>query len=138
MSPLANFKTWLLSDWGDPNFLTRLGVPRVVVSVVEYLLIPGLIYLSVRAFGNGDALRALALAAQNYFFWIGYASLYVCILTDVYLDGIYDLKDIPAAEKFRVARQNWGNPVMKAYWISLIVSLCGFFVGGLQFMGRLK
>jgi hypothetical protein len=62
----------------------------------------------------------------------------VFALTGTYLESVYGLAGRPADDKFRVIRQNWKNPFVKIYWLSLVISAAALFIGGFQISHQLS
>ena len=139
MSALVPFRKWLWSDWGKPDRLTRLGTPRIIVNLLAYFLAPYLfLFLSLNAYSSGLGNRVLRIFLHNPFLLSWYAAFYVFVVTGQYLESIYGLAGLPADDKFRVMRQNWQNPFMKIYWLSLVISMGALFIGGLQISHQLS
>jgi len=138
MSALVHFGKWLWSDWGKPNRLTRLGIPRIITNLLAYLLVPYLLLLSLNAYSSGLGNRLLPMLSHNPFLLSSYTVFYVCVVTGQYLESIYRLSGRQVDDKFSVMRQSWKDPFVKIFWLSGGISLGALFIGGLQISHQLS
>jgi hypothetical protein len=133
MTSFADFRKWLWSDWGKPNFLTRAGMPRIVTNFLSYLLAPYIsFYLTMRYAPDADK-QSIRLFVHDPFVLLAYAVLYVCAVTDSYLAFSYDRKGLRLDERFRLIKRNWQDPLVKIFWISLLGSMLLLLIGAFHF-----
>jgi hypothetical protein len=138
MSAPVHFGKWLWSDWGKPDWLTRLGIPYFIINLLVYLLVPYLLLMSLNAYSSGLGNRVLPIILHNPFFLSSYAVFYLCSVTGQYLKSMYGLADRRADNKFHVMRQSWKDPFVKLFWLSLVISLAAGIIGGLQISHQLS
>jgi hypothetical protein len=135
MSAFTDFRQWLWSDWGTPNFLTRMGIPRVVTNFLSFLLgFTALYYLTLRYSAAGDR-EKIRLFVHNPFTLAAYAALYIAILTREFLSFKYKVKG-RALEKFM--RENWREPFVRASMFALASTFLLFLMGFLVYRFQLK
>jgi hypothetical protein len=135
MSAITDFQRWLWSDWGTPNFLTRMGIPRVVTNFLSFVLgFIALYYLTLRYAAPGDRER-IRLFVHNPFVLAAYAALYVAILSREFASSKYKVKG-KALDK--VMRENWSEPSVKVSMYALASMLLLFLVGCVLYRFQLK
>jgi hypothetical protein len=134
----AKFWNWLRSDWGSPNFLTRAGIPRIVTNLLTYLLAPIAFYLLTARYVPSADKRRFNLVVHNPFFLFAYATFYVTVVTNWFLEFSYNLKTLRPRERFQVIRQNSRDIFVRIYWISAAVSVFLFLLGTLYFRHQLR
>lgn len=135
MSALTDFRRWLWSDWGRPNFLTRMGIPRIVTNFLSFLL--GFIafgYLQLRYSAAGDRER-FRLLVHNPFILAAYAALYVAILTREFLSFKFKVK---GRTLDKLMRENWSEPFVKVSIFAAGSVLLLFLIGAFVFRSQLK
>jgi hypothetical protein len=138
MERLADFKKWLWSDWGRPNFLTRAGIPRIVTNFVSFLLAPYISFALTLRYAPETDKQSIRLLVHEPLFLLSYAVLYVTMITDSFLKFTYNVKSFPLDERFRFIRQKWQDPFVKIFWVSLLSSMFLFLVGAFHFRHQLK
>jgi hypothetical protein len=135
MSAFTDFQRWVLSDWGRPNFLTSIGVPRIVTNFLGFLLgFVVLVDLQLRFVAPGDK-EKVQVFLHNPFILTAYAALYVAILTREFLSSKYQVKG-RTLDKFM--RENWNEPFVKVSTIALASMFLLFVVGALVYRFQLK
>ncbi|HEY4740400.1 MAG TPA: hypothetical protein VIH76_07390 [Candidatus Acidoferrales bacterium] len=135
MGAFTDFRRWMWSDWGRSNFLTRMGIPRIVTNLLAFMLwFIALYYLQLRfsSAGNREKFR---LFAHNPFILMAYAALYVGILTREFLSFKYKVKG-RTLDKF--IRENWNEPFAKVSMVALASMLLLFLIGFLSLRSQLK
>jgi hypothetical protein len=135
MSAFTDFRRWLWSDWGKPDFLTRMGIPRIVINFLSFLLaFIALYYITLRysATGDREKLRRFVL---NPFILTSYAALSIAILTREFLSCKYNVKG-RALEKFM--RENWREPFVRDSMFALASTFLLFLIGFLVYRFQLK
>ncbi len=138
MTRLADFKTWLWSDWGKPNFLTRAGVPRIVTNFVAFLLAPLISFALTLRFAPETDKQNIRIFVHEPLFLLAYTALYVNILADSFLEFRYNLKNLRPNERFRFIKQKWQDPFVKIFWMSLLSSMFLLLLGAFHFRHQLK
>ena len=135
MSAFADFRKWLWSDWGTPNFLTRMGIPRIVTNFLSFLLgFIALYYLTLRYAAAGDT-EKIHRFVHNPFILAAYASLYLAILSREFVSSKYKVKG-KALDRFM--RQNWSEPFVRVSMFALASMLVLFLVGSVFYRFQLK
>jgi hypothetical protein len=135
MSAFADFRRWLWSDWGRPNFLTRIGIPRIVTNFLSFLLffiLFGYLQLRYSAAGDGERFR---LFVRNPFILASYAALYIAILTREFLSFKFKVTG-RALDKFM--RENWSELFVKVSVFATGSMLLLFLIGAFVFRSQLK
>jgi hypothetical protein len=134
MSAGIEFWNWWTSrDWGKPNSLTRIGVPRLVTNLVAYLLAPYLAYeLTVRWVPAADY-RTYRVFAHNAFFVAAYIVLYVSYLAHEFLSFKYNAR---GRTLDRLLLKKWNDPFVRILWMSLTTLFALFLIGCLQVWSR--
>lgn len=138
MSELVHFWRWLWGDWGKPDYLTRLGIPRIITRFFVYLLVPYLSYLSMRAYSSDLGNRVVYVISHRPLLLFSYAVFYVSVVTGQYLEYTYGVASHRTSDKFTVIRQSWKDPIVKIFWLSLLISLGALLIGGLQIAHQAK
>jgi hypothetical protein len=138
MTRFADFKKWLWSDWGKPNFLTRAGIPRVLTNIVPFLLAPYICFALTLRYAPETDKQSILLFVHEPLFLLSYAVLYVSMVTDSFLEFSYNLKSLGLGERFRRIRQKWHDPFVKIFWVSLLSSMFLFLFGAFHFRHQLK
>jgi hypothetical protein len=138
MSKFADFKKWLWSDWGKPNFLTRAGIPRIVTNFVSFLLVPYISFVLTLKYSSEADKQSIRLFVRDPFVLLSYAVLYVGAITYLFLEFNYDLKSLRSAERFRFVRQRWQDPFVRIYLISVLSSMFLLLLGTFHFRRQLK
>jgi len=136
MSRFLDFLTWLWSDWGRPNPLTRLGVPRIVTNLLTYLIWPFVIYLVMDRYIPFHERQELHNLVHNRWILTGYGSFYAVVVLDSYLCFTYSLDGTDAFKRFRVFRKNSRDVFVRTYWAALILSLLISLVGAFELWSR--
>jgi hypothetical protein len=135
MSVFTDFRRWLWSDWGRPNYLTRIGIPRIVTHLLAFILFfIALYYLQLR-FSSAANREKFRLFAHNPFILMAYAACYVGILTRDFLSFKYKVKG-RTLDKFM--RENWSEPFVKVSIIAGASMLLLFLIGALELRSQLK
>jgi hypothetical protein len=125
----TDFWTWLWSDWGKSSLLTRAGIPRIVINLSCYLLVPTISFvLTAKYLSAADRIK-LGLFLRNPFYIAGYAIFYLSVVTRSFIESRYDLKDIPATQRFRRICGLWDDPIVAVYWLSAIATVLLFVFG---------
>jgi hypothetical protein len=138
MTSIADFRKWLWSDWGKPNFLTRAGMPKIVTNVLSYLLALYIsFFLMLRLASEADR-QSIRLFVRDPFVLVSWAVLYIGAVTDSYLKFSYDQKGLLLNERFRRVKKNWQDPFVRIFWISLISSMLLLLIGVFHFHRQLK
>lgn len=137
MSALADFRKWLWSDWGRPNFLTRLGIPRIVTNLLAFLLWFYVWFFLTIRYVSGTELdrQRFRLFLHNPFLLIAFAALYICLLVRGFLSSKYKVRGRALDKSIR---ENWSDPFVKAYWVSGACMLLLFLIGSLLYRAQLK
>ena len=138
MSKFADFKKWLWSDWGKPNFLTRAGIPRIVTNFVSFLLVPYISFVLTLKYSSEADKQSIRLFVRDPFVLLSYAVLNVGAITYLFLEFNYDLKSLRSAERFRFVRQRWQDPFVRIYLISVLSSMFRLLLGTFHFRRQLK
>ena len=138
MSKFADFKKWLWSDWGKPNFLTRAGIPRIVTNFVSFLLAPYISFTLTLKYSSEADKQSIRLFVRDPFVLLSYAALYVGAITSMFLEFSYDLKRYRLAERFRFVRQKWQDPFVRICLISVMSSMLLLLLGAFHFRHQLK
>ena len=142
-SPLTSwehFWNWLWGDWGKPNFLTRLGIPRIATNLLSYLLAPIIWFiLTLKYFPDPATKHAFHLIALNPFFLLAYAVFYVAAVSDEYLESRHNLKRFRfnPQEQLRFLRQNWNDVFVRVLGLSFATSFFLFLLGVLRFLRQI-
>lgn len=130
MGAFIDFWKWLWSDWGRPNFLTRLGIPRIAIILFAWLLWFYVWYfLTIRYFLELDRAadkQRFRLLLHNPFILMAYASLFLCFVVREFLSSKYKAKGL-ALDK--IIRANWRDPFVEAYWVGGACMLLLFLIG---------
>lgn len=135
MIAFTDFRRWLWTDWGRPNFLTRMGIPRIVTSVLAFVLFfIALVYLQLRYVSPGDRVK-VRLFLHNPFFLAAYAALYVGLLAREFLSFKYKVKG-RALDK--AMRENWSEPFVKISMFALVSMFLLLLIGSLVYRLQLK
>ena len=138
MTSFADFRKWLWSDWGKPNFLTRAGMPRILTNVLSYLLALYIsFFLMLRLASEADR-QSIRLFVRDPFVLVSWAVLYIGAVTDSYLKFSYNQKGLLLNERFRLVKKNWQDPFVRIFWISLISSMLLLLIGVFHFHRQLK
>jgi hypothetical protein len=138
MSKFADFKKWLWSDWGKPNFLTRAGIPRIVTNLVSFSLALYISFALTLKYSSEADKQSIRLFARDPFVLLSYAALYVGTITYMFLKFSYDLKSYRSAERFRFVRQKWQDPFVRICLISVLSSMFLLLLGTFHFRYQLK
>jgi hypothetical protein len=139
MSAFSDFGKWLWSDWGKPNFLTRVGIPRIATNLLAWLVWFYLCFLlTIRYVPAADRVavrQKFRLALHNPFFLMAYASLYLCFLVREFLSSKYNVRGRALDKSIR---ENWSDPFVKVYWVGGACMLLLFLIGALYYRFQLK
>ena len=135
MSAFTDFRQWLWSDWGRPNFLTRMGIPRIVANVLTFVLyFIALYYLQLRFVSPGDK-EKVRVFQHNPFILAAFAVGYVGYVIREFLFFKYKVKG-RALDK--VIRKNWSDPFVKLNIFALASMFLLFLIGSLWYRFQLK
>jgi hypothetical protein len=134
--PAIDFSRWLWTDWGRPNFLTRMGVPRIVTNVFTYLLGPFIGYLVMERYTSTAEQKGLHDFVHNPWILSGYAVFYAVVVLDPYLRSKHSVSSESASTRFRVSRENSKDIFVRTYWAALILSLLLFMIGCIELWSR--
>ena len=139
MSASADFRKWLSSDWGRPNFLTRLGIPRISTNLLAWLLWFYVCFLLTMRFvpvtDRAVDKQIFYLLLRNPFILMSYASLYLCFLVREFLSSKYK---VTGRALDKSMRENWSDPFVKVYVVGVACMLLLFLIGSLVFRYQLK
>ena len=138
MTRFADFKTWLWSDWGKPNFLTRAGIPRIVTNFVSFLLAPYISFALTLKYSSEVDKQSIRLFVHDPFVLLSYAVFYVSAIIYMFLEFSFNLKNIRPDERFRFVRQRWQDPFVKIFWVSALNSMFLLLIGAFHFRHQLK
>jgi hypothetical protein len=138
MTTLPDFKKWLWSDWGKPNFLTRAGIPRIVTNFVAFWLAPYVSFLLTLRYAPAGDKPSIRLFVHEPLFLLAYAVLYVSMLADSFLEFSYKVNSFRPGERFRFVRQKWQDPIVKIFWMSLLSSMFLLLLGAFHFRHQVK
>ncbi len=138
MTTFTEFRKWLWSDWGKPNFLTRLGVPRIVTYPLAYLLGPYVMYMVTLRYSSSVDRQRIRLLLHNPFVLSAYAVFFLAALTNQFVESKYNLKKLPMDERFKESRRIWKDPFVRIFWASFICTFLLFLISSLQFIHQLK
>lgn len=138
MSKLADVWSWLWSDWGKPNFMTRAGVPRFVTNLLTYLLAPYICYVLTLKFTPASYQAAIRLFVHNPFILLAYAVFYVSLTSDGFLHSRYNLKDLGSDDRVGLLRRHWADFMVKVYCLSLACSLLLLLLGAFYFRHQIR
>ena len=138
MTRFADFKTWLWSDWGKPNFLTRAGIPRIVTNFVSFLLAPYISFALTLKYSSEVDKQSIRLFVHDPFVLLSYAVFYVSAIIYMFLEFSFNLKNIRPDERFRFVRQRWQDPFVKIFWVSALSSMFLLLIGAFHFRHQLK
>lgn len=129
MSSFIDFLRWLWSDWGRPNLLTRMGLPRIVTNLFTYILGPFIGYLVMEKFASTGEQKALQSFVHNPWILSAYVTFYAVVVLDCYLRSKYSATSRSASVRFQALRENSKDTVVRIYWTALILSLLLFVIG---------
>ncbi len=132
MTNFADFWNWLWSDWGKPNFLTRLRVPRVVITLVTYTVILYIVERLLLRYTSEPNRQSIHLFIHDPFFRLFLVDSFICIIAYEYVDFRYGWKRLQKTEGSQLFRNHWRDPILWFYWITAIISLLLFLIGGLR------
>jgi hypothetical protein len=132
MTPFIDFWKWLWSDWERPNFLTRMGVPRIVTNLFSYLLGPFIGYLVMKRYAPIADQKALREFVHNPWILSSYAVFYAVAALGKYLRFKYPLSSRDASRRIQVFREHSKDIFIRTYWATLIISLMLFLIGAFQ------
>jgi hypothetical protein len=138
MTSFADFRKWLWSDWGKPNFLTRAGVPRVMTTLVAYWLAPYLSFVLTMRFVPGTDKESVRRFVHDPFILLAYAVFYSVVIADSFLEFTYNLKGLRPDERFRLVKHRWKDPLVKIYWTTLLISMFLSLLAFLHFRHQLR
>src|ERR1700694_5054079 len=112
MRSVAEFWKWLWGDWGKSSYLTALGIPRLIIDLLGYLLGPYVLFLlTTRSIAEPDK-EAFRLLVSNPFILTAYGIFYLTRVTHRFLEA--DLKGRPREEQVRVW-QNYRDPFVTIF-----------------------
>src|SRR5260221_4791296 len=118
MTRFADFKTWLWSDWGKPNFLTRAGVPRIVTNFVAFLLAPLISFALTLRFAPETDKQNIRIFVHEPLFLLAYALLTVIFLAIRSLKSRPNLKTFRQTEGFSLSNKSRKNLMVKTFGLS--------------------
>ncbi len=114
--------------------MTKLGIPRIVISLLEYTLGPyAFLALTVRYVPGADK-RVYRLFVHDPFVLAGWGCFYFFYLTHEFLAFKYNAK---GKGLDTIVWKNWNDPFVKISWACLLVSLIVFLIGCFHFRSRL-
>lgn len=134
MNVITDFwKWWTSSDWGKPNSLTRLGIPRLATNLLSYLVGPYVAYLLTLKYVPGADYRTYRLFTHNIFILLAYGVFYCFFLTHEFLSFKYKAK---GTELNKIVRKNWTDPFVRISWMCFLMSFVLFLIGCLQVLSH--
>ena len=129
------FRKWLWGNWGRANIITRLGIPRIVTSLLGYLLVPYAWYFFTIEYATDVDKERFRQAAHNPFFVMAYACLYLTVLVRGFLSSESRLRG-QALDKS--IRQSWSDPLVKIYLVGGACVMLFLLIGTLLYRSQLK
>jgi|SRR5215469_1396920 len=135
---MADFWHWLWSDWGKPNLLTRVGIPRFLTNLFTYLLGPYVCYVLTLRYSSAAYKPAIRVFVHSPLILLAYATFYVAVVSDWFLDSRYTLTRLGLKERFELLRHHWSDHVVRVYCLSLASSLVLLLLGVLYFRHRIN
>jgi len=140
MTTFSEFRRWLWSDWGKPNFLTRLGIPRVITYLLAYLLGPYLFYwLTLRYVPMREVEKQnFRMSVHNAFFLLAYAVFFITATTSQFVDFKYSLKGLSWDVRIKRGRETWKDPFVKVFWASFACVFVLLFLGWFRLIHQIK
>jgi hypothetical protein len=129
MDELRNFNQWLWTDWGKPNFLTRLGIPRIFIRIVAWVLWWYVCWALTIRFVPGADKQAIEHSRYNPFFLSALVFLFFGGVCDGFIAQKYGLNG-KGLDKWK--RGHRANPVVTLSWVSLALMFIMALIGCLQ------
>jgi hypothetical protein len=133
---LRIFGRWLWSDWGRPNFFTKLGLPRILTNLFFYIAYPFLIYYVMSRFLTGRDSIALSDFLHNPFILSAYGAFFAVDVIKEFLDTKYSLRSLTPSEEFRSIRTNLNDPFVRIFLVAVSAFLVCLVIGGFQLQFR--
>jgi hypothetical protein len=136
--PLArgwHFWKWLWGDWGQPNAFTTVGIPRLIVDLLGYLLAPYVLYAVTMRWISGNEQDAFRRLVSNPFILSAYGVFYLTRISHEYLEA--GLKGSGVDEHCK-SWHNYKDPVVTLFWATLSCATVLFLIGAVQFRASLK
>jgi len=131
-----DFVLWLWTDWGRPSFLTRLGLPRILIDPILYLAYPSLLYFIMYRFLSAKDRPALIEFLRNPFVLAAYAVFFIVHVLGHFLQQKYGRPGVNPSDQFRSLRQNLGDPFVRIYLLTIATFILCLLIGGLQLQSQ--
>jgi cbb3-type cytochrome oxidase subunit 3 len=127
------FLQWLPGNWGNPNFLTRARVPRIVTNLATYILSPVVIFWITLRYLPPQDLKAARLFLHSPFVLASYGTFYLSLLSEHYIAFPFDLGKKTREQAREAIKTSRNNLFVRLRWISAVASMVLLLIGCVYF-----